>query len=299
MHYWKILVAVSMITWYLPVLKFRKDKYFLYFLMNSLVDPFYVLLKRIFHIQLYNYLPIVLLVEICFFPIKDIKIKAVSLVALAALIMNLGENTLLEQMVSQIISSLMIYSVAEEIYYSIKTDSSFNAFLLVLISYFLRNSILIYFYYNHTVFLITHYTIFLLPVVIMPVFIAYFGPDKKIYVPFLVNKSTHISKSKIHNETGNKYGILSQRHGLTKMEIKVLYEFSNGLKSKEIAEKLFITQKAIYFHCGNIKSKLNFKTTNQIIKFAFENQKILQESQKLDKAPASKELNLAKVPVEN
>lgn len=267
--------------------------------MNSLVDPFYVVLKRVLHLQIYNYLPIVLLVEICFFPIKDIKIKAVSLVALASLIINIGENTLLEQLVCQIVLSLMIYFAAEEIYYSVKTDSSFSAFLLVLISYFLRNSIMIYFYYNNTVFLIEHYTIFLLPIVIMPIFIAYFGPNKKIYVPFIVNKSAHISKNKIQSEPESKYDILNQKYGLTKMEIKVLYEFSNGLKSKEIAEKFFITQKAVYFHCGNIKSKLNLKTTNQLIKFAFENHKIFQESQKLDKTPVSKELNPAKVPVEN
>gem|GEM_PF-6171025 len=46
MPLWKILIPVSFIGWYLPVLSFRSNKKYLpYLVANSLVDPVYAALR--------------------------------------------------------------------------------------------------------------------------------------------------------------------------------------------------------------------------------------------------------------
>ncbi|WP_425392740.1 response regulator [Ekhidna sp.] len=55
---------------------------------------------------------------------------------------------------------------------------------------------------------------------------------------------------------------------LTKRELEVLNDISDGLKSQEIAEKLFISERTVEAHRGNIMKKLNAKNMAELIKKA-------------------------------
>lgn len=55
---------------------------------------------------------------------------------------------------------------------------------------------------------------------------------------------------------------------LTKREVEVLNDISNGLKSQEIAEKLFISERTVEAHRGNIMKKLQAKNMAELIKKA-------------------------------
>lgn len=55
---------------------------------------------------------------------------------------------------------------------------------------------------------------------------------------------------------------------LTKREIEVLNDISDGLKSQEIADKLFISERTVEAHRGNIMKKLNAKNMAELIKKA-------------------------------
>ena len=55
---------------------------------------------------------------------------------------------------------------------------------------------------------------------------------------------------------------------LTKREIEVLNDISDGLKSQEIAEKLFISERTVEAHRGNIMKKLKAKNMAELIKKA-------------------------------
>ena len=55
---------------------------------------------------------------------------------------------------------------------------------------------------------------------------------------------------------------------LTKREIEVLNDISDGLKSQEIAEKLFISERTVEAHRGNIMKKLHAKNMAELIKKA-------------------------------
>ncbi|WP_462247679.1 response regulator [Ekhidna sp.] len=55
---------------------------------------------------------------------------------------------------------------------------------------------------------------------------------------------------------------------LTKREVEVLNDISDGLKSQEIADKLFISERTVEAHRGNIMKKLNAKNMAELIKKA-------------------------------
>ncbi|MEM0940750.1 MAG: response regulator transcription factor [Bacteroidota bacterium] len=55
---------------------------------------------------------------------------------------------------------------------------------------------------------------------------------------------------------------------LTKRELEVLIDISNGLKNQEIAKKLFITEKTVEAHRGNVMKKLQAKNMAELIKKA-------------------------------
>ena len=55
---------------------------------------------------------------------------------------------------------------------------------------------------------------------------------------------------------------------LTKRGIEVLNDISDGLKSQEIAEKLFISERTVEAHRGNIMKKLHAKNMAELIKKA-------------------------------
>lgn len=55
---------------------------------------------------------------------------------------------------------------------------------------------------------------------------------------------------------------------LTKREVEVLNDISNGLKSQEIADKLFISERTVEAHRGNIMKKLQAKNMAELIKKA-------------------------------
>ncbi len=55
---------------------------------------------------------------------------------------------------------------------------------------------------------------------------------------------------------------------LTKREVEVLNDISDGLKSQEIADKLFISERTVEAHRGNIMKKLHAKNMAELIKKA-------------------------------
>ena len=270
MQLWKLMFAVSLIAGYCPVYPFRTNKYFKFFLASSLIEPVYLILHYLFNISSGSYIPFALAIEFVFFPTKDTQTKIIILVSLIILILHPGANYLFELIISEVIVFLIIYFILIEILDTLKVQSAANLFLIFLLLNFARDACAVYFNYSNDVFLLKYYTLFLAPTIFLPLLIAYYGPNRKIsfYLPVAA------PANEVHEETRKQ--TYNTYPGLTPMERNVLLELSNGLKCTEIAEKMFVSRKAIYFHCGNLKSKLNLKTTNQLIKYGFEHQEKLK-----------------------
>lgn len=60
----------------------------------------------------------------------------------------------------------------------------------------------------------------------------------------------------------------SLRESLTLREVEIVRLITDGLSSKEIAEKLFISDRTVDNHRARIMSKLGLRNTVDIVKFA-------------------------------
>ena len=67
---------------------------------------------------------------------------------------------------------------------------------------------------------------------------------------------------------------IKKSNELTKRENQILVEIANGKSLKQIADELFISIKTVETHKLNIKEKLGFSNTAQLVRFAFENKLI-------------------------
>ena len=62
-----------------------------------------------------------------------------------------------------------------------------------------------------------------------------------------------------------------KKHKLSNRETEIIVLIAKSFSSKEIAEKLSISEHTVSTHRKNIKKRMDFKTNSDIIKFAFEN----------------------------
>jgi len=283
MFLWKILIAISLISWYLPVISFRGNKKYLpYFVVNSLVDPIYIALRYTFNIGMYNYIPIALLCEAMALSLIDAKSRTVSVTALLLITFTIGRDSYLEFIICESVLSLMIYFLLKDVLSEFKSESAFKVFKLLLLTYFLRNGLMFYLYYLNQTVLNNCYTLFLISIIILPILIAYFGPKRKIKISFnknlnsdkLQNTAEHSDLNIVH------FPVPMALRGLTNTELKVLALLAEGFRSSEIAEKLFVVKSTVYFHCQNIREKLNIKSSSQLARFAIENREYLLKSTK-------------------
>lgn len=59
---------------------------------------------------------------------------------------------------------------------------------------------------------------------------------------------------------------------LTKREIEIIKEVSEGYGTKDIASKLFISKRTVESHRKNIKFKLGLKNFYSVITYAYRNE---------------------------
>jgi DNA-binding CsgD family transcriptional regulator len=268
MALWKLLTAISLIAWYLPVLSFRNNKKYLpYFVVNSLVDPIYIGLHYTFHLGMYNYIPIALFFEAMTLPRIDAKSRTVSAVILLLVAFTTGTSGYLELIICESALALMVYYLLKDSFLEIKNDSAFKIFHLLLLIYFFRNGLMFYLYYIHQPVLINYYTVFLIIIIILPILIAYFGPEKKISISkkvaelllFIPEYRSEISVPEMPNKKNG--------HGLTEREYEIFCLTLEGKTSREISEQLCISKKTVENHRVSIRQKLGIPKDVDFIEY--------------------------------
>lgn len=103
------------------------------------------------------------------------------------------------------------------------------------------------------------------------------GADDYVLKPFKLNEVkdaivSRLSRSKqINRQTNYNEENIELINQLTKKEKQVFKLISEGLSSKNIAEKLFVSIKTIENHRYNITQKLNLEGQGSLLKFAMAN----------------------------
>jgi len=90
--------------------------------------------------------------------------------------------------------------------------------------------------------------------------------DNRVYV------SKEISDSLLRRFSGKPRANQSPMDILTDREFEIFHLIGKGKSAKEIASQLHITSKTVAVHSGNIRHKLNIKSTAQLIRFAVQSE---------------------------
>ena len=90
---------------------------------------------------------------------------------------------------------------------------------------------------------------------------------------FSSDVSQTMLSSYVSNAINDKDSTAQKTH-LTNREAEILKMVSAGLRSKEIADKLFISTRTVETHRNNIMQKLDVKNTAELIRFSLENKLI-------------------------
>lgn len=231
--------------------RFRKTKYVYFFYVVSLIDPFYIIINSIFHIN--NTVIYYSFANFCYyaaFPLFENKIKIILFVPTIISLFYYLSNPLLTMMNVIVIQSAMIIFLLGSIRLMIITHEKTEIFKLLLIVSLFLNIVRSYFYYNSLNYLIQYFNEITIIDFVVTVLIIVVGPNYFLRVP-----KTHKPKEK--DSTNN----LSDR------EIKIIEMISNGFTSKEIAEKLFLSKKTIDYYRSNIRAKLNVTKKSELINF--------------------------------
>jgi DNA-binding NarL/FixJ family response regulator len=86
--------------------------------------------------------------------------------------------------------------------------------------------------------------------------------DQRVYV------SKEVSESLLRRFSWQPQGDRSPTKVLTDREFEIMQLLGEGKAPKEIASQLHLSAKTVAVHAGNIRQKLNLKSTAQLIRFA-------------------------------
>jgi len=101
---------------------------------------------------------------------------------------------------------------------------------------------------------------------IFMILMSYYGPERNVKYPF-GKKEVEIEgdKNYINTEIGLSRELVPKLlANLTKREIEIVFLIGEGLKSQDIAEKLFISCKTVSNHRLTIKEKIGFSDCESI-----------------------------------
>ena len=166
-------------------------------------------------------------------------------------------------------------------------------FHLLILLYFLRNAVFYYVFYSNKIILNEYYLLFLYSsLIIIPILLVYFGPNKKIKIdknsfeslPLLkefyseltptnqIFKSNTIESEEAAEISGCRinyntpiYNI--EELSLTEREYEVLWLVGRGFTNKETAEKLFLSKSSVNHYRVVIKEKLGISKRTEYIEF--------------------------------
>lgn len=277
---WLALIVSNIIISIIPIYVFRKTKYIFYFICQALLDPLFITLYYLFDIPTYYFMPFSISLILLVLPYKNRRYIILGVLTSIFLIPYLYLPQLLPATLTSLASIFIIIFLFYQIKDEINTSHTLSIFLLLMILNTVKDHSKVLLYYVHSDFLRDQFGIFLIASTLIYMLLAILGPNTKVSYKFLSSLGLIDLGSIPAEGSRTMLGQEEILYKLTRMELRVLSLLGQGLQSKQIAEKLFVSPKTVYFHCNNLKSKLGIPTTSQLIKYSFENRSLFKDVDK-------------------
>ena len=247
----RYLAFFSLILYLGPVIRFRKHRFFYFFFIMLTSSPIFYLIRVLIGQSTIATIPILTLILLYSYPLINIKIKIVLSFPVIISFFHLIDFTLISFIAVEVIYLYLCIDLIYRIYNEVKGRHRFFLFELALVYEFFMEGFKIFIYYYNIKAFTDYYVVLTLLSDISPILITYVGP-------YLIFKTKTFQL--------DKHNVASNVNSLTNRELEVLKDLANGLTSKAIAEKLFISLRTVESHRSAIKQKLNCRNKAEIIK---------------------------------
>lgn len=292
------LIFAAMISGYLPVLRFRGHKYFIFFAVNSLIDPLYAFFLFTHVINNFYYIPFALSIIISFLPGKFRELRV--LTGITALIFSLHfiNDMVALRIIAAMLSTGILVFLIKSILEIVKKEEQIYLFIVLLALNILIHGLSIFIYFEYIGIYTKYYSLLLLFDITTFVLIALTGPNKYIKVHYKHN----LESEELHPEvlkkvkdvytnflTNNIDSVNSNgfHDNLTKRELEIFFYLCEGLTNEEIAKKIFRTRDTVETHLQRIKEKLQFENMAELRRYARSNH-VKFTNQELPTTPSKK-----------
>lgn len=264
----RLLVAVTMVVGYLPVWRFRKNKFFYFFVFLSLIDPLYYVVHTILKLGTFNYYPYAFVITFLVIPLFKFKVRFLVSAPVLLLLPFLRGEALIEKWISALFIVFTILLLVFEIYDKAQEEKSIKFFIAALTINQIIHVFMIFLLYEDSGLFVELFNPFLILEISAYLFITIIGPNKQYnlkHIPESVeNKKPVIAGNEVQENVLTQK--LIKQYSLTRQEIKIVELLLQHLSNGEIAGELFIEKKTVQNHLNNIKTKLGFKNVAELRK---------------------------------
>lgn len=261
-----VFLVLGFFTNLLLLFRFKGNKYFLFLLLAFLVNPNYYSLIFSHTPISFAVIPFLSPALLIAFPRRGLKYSILLFLGFVILNPHLGTNNLIPLLMVTLSLAFIIICLCEDLHIEIMSKRRIPLFLPILILETLRNTIFFYFYYENQQLLEIISPISMMLGTIFMILMVYYGPERNVKYSFS-KKEDGIEGDKNHKNT--EIGLRRELApellaNLTKREIEIVLLIGEGLKSQDIAEKLFISCKTVSNHRLTIKEKIGFSDYESI-----------------------------------
>ncbi len=247
----RIIVFSTLLFYIGPVIRFRKHVLFYYFYIVFIASPILYLIRHVLSEWTLLDFPIITLVILFSYPYLKLKTKLILALPVIISIMHLVESSILSLISIEVIFLYFILDLVSLIYKELKTRHQLFIFQLLLVVEFILDGVKVFIYYEDIQLFLKLFFMFTTANILIAVLFTIAGPNFVFKKKSLKIQSVRVEERNFH---------------LTIRELEILHLISIGMTSREIAEKLFISQRTVKNHRAHIKMKLNCKTRSEMTK---------------------------------
>ena len=279
-----IFIASSFILSINLAKKIKTTGYSIFIFLITFLDPVFILFIIKFY-QFANYFILFHIVSLLFVVAqKGKKFFLLALIISFLISPYINKSVVFISFITVIDLALILNFFIERVINQFKNSGQVPYFDLLLIGIIIKDCTKYFLFFDTPALVVNNYILFLAIGFILSLLILIIGPVRTLKFEKYIRRLDKLTDQSIdsiisvNENPGIKFFAYDPINELTHAEIRVLELLGEGYKSKEIAEKLFICPKTVYFHCSNVKEKLNINSINGLTKFAIENRQKLQKT---------------------
>lgn len=260
----KILALIQLISLIGPLIRFRKNKFFLYFFFVLLIESSVSLSNRFLNIPAPHFVINTIGYIVIIFSLPELAKKYKIGFVLFLIFYLLIDISPLSSLIAMIFSLLFILIYfANKIIQEIRLDGKISLFFIPLFSTYFVLIVTTFASYTISIHSDNIFYTSIVSLILINILLTLCGPERKI--KFTLGYNPELKKKSLHNIdlSSLEYSLYLEK-GFSDREIQIFQLLRAGFSNNEIAIKLGIGKKTVESHLRNLRSKLKIKSLTEL-----------------------------------